>query len=150
MAFSTGAQGNGRRRGGRRSASLGSMSEMNVVPLVDIVLVLLIIFMVTAHVMNSSLKIEAPAVKQTSETAEDLPQVAVTRDAKIFLNGDPVTNINLLADDIKKRFNNPKTVYLLADAQVPWEKPMQVAAELGAAHMDIKVVTKRLEMPKKP
>lgn len=129
---------------------MGSMSEMNVVPLVDIVLVLLIIFMVTAHVMNSALKVEAPAVKQTNDTAEDLPQVAVTRDAKIFLNGEPVTNVNLLADDINKKFNNPKGVFLLADKQVPWEKPVQVVALLGAAHFAINIVTQPQDMAKKP
>src|SRR5690349_143470 len=150
MAFALGPQNNGRRRRGRRGASGGTMSEMNVVPLVDIVLVLLIIFMVTAHAMNSALKIEAPAVKQTNDTAEDLPQVAMTRDGHLFLNADPVPNINLLAADINKRFNNPKAVYLLADGHLIWQDIASVVAELGAAHFDVKVVTKPQDMAKKP
>jgi biopolymer transport protein ExbD len=150
MAMGVGPQSTSGRRSGRRSASLGSLSEMNIVPLVDIVFVLLIIFMVTAHAMNSAIKIEAPTVRQVNDTAEDLPQVAITRDGKIFLNSEPVTNINLLVSDINKKFGNPKAVYLLADRKVIWDTPVQVMAVLGAAKLGISVVTIPQDLGKKP
>ena len=59
--------GKGRFRGGT-----GALSEINIVPLVDVVLVLLIIFMLTAHVMEYGLEVDVPKVKQVRETAEEL------------------------------------------------------------------------------
>ena len=72
MAFSTGSSsGRGRRR-------LSTLSEINVVPLVDVVLVLLIIFMLTAQVMEFGLEIEVPKVKQRDTSAQEHPVLAVT------------------------------------------------------------------------
>ncbi len=69
MAFSVGSSGaGGRRIGAMRRTSMGTMSEINIVPLVDVVLVLLIIFMLTAHVMEFGLEINVPEVKQVSNT----------------------------------------------------------------------------------
>src|SRR5215831_10463706 len=98
MAFSNGSS-NGWRGRGRSRVSVGVMSEMNVVPLVDVVLVLLIIFMLTAHVMEYGLDVQAPVVKNAAETTEDLPVVTITRDAKMYLNDTPVKNIDLLGPD---------------------------------------------------
>ncbi len=75
MAFSV-SNGNGSRSGlGRRrfGAGNGTLSEINIVPLVDVVLVLLIIFMLTAHVMEFGLEINVPEVKQVKDTNEELP-----------------------------------------------------------------------------
>src|SRR5580692_9451758 len=125
MAFSTGASSgdvtrsrSGRRRGG---VSVGTLSEMNVVPLVDVVLVLLIIFMLTAHAMESGLDIEVPQVKEVTETTEDLPRVQITKSAKLYLDDKPVSNINLLASEIGKRFKDKKAVYLEVDKRVTFE-----------------------------
>src|SRR3984893_14310960 len=101
MAFSLGGGGssNGRNRfRGRHS----SMSEINIVPLVDVVLVLLIIFMLTAHVMEFGLEVDVPKVKQTRDTTQELPVVTITKDGDSFLNDKPV-NINLLGEAIQKR-----------------------------------------------
>ena len=56
--------------GGALARSNGALSEMNVVPLVDVVLVLLIIFMLTAHVMDYGLEVNVPKVKVTKENTE--------------------------------------------------------------------------------
>ncbi len=149
MAFSAGAanQRNGRRRSG---ASLGTLAEMNVVPLVDVVLVLLIIFMLTAHVMEFGLEIEAPQVKQVKDSAEDLPVVGITRDGKTFLNETPV-NINLLAAEIKKRFNNPQAVYVRADRRGQVEQLVNVISALHAAGIHgINIVAKPEDLGNKP
>ncbi len=93
MAFSLGGSSGGGGRFGRRFRGTGTLSEINIVPLVDVVLVLLIIFMLTAHVMEFGLEIDVPQVKQVKNTAEDLPVVSVKSDASIYLNGKAV-NIN--------------------------------------------------------
>ncbi len=125
MAFSTGASNgdvtrsrSGRRRGG---VSVGTLSEMNVVPLVDVVLVLLIIFMLTAHAMESGLNIEVPQVKEVTETTEDLPRVQITQHGNLYLNDQPVKNINLLGAEIGKRFKDQKSVFLEADKRVQFD-----------------------------
>ena len=123
---------------------------MNVVPLVDVVLVLLIIFMVTAHAIDSGLNIEAPQVKQVVDTTEDSPQVSMTRDAKLFLNGQPVKNINTLGADINKRFNNPKMVFLMGDRRLVLQDFMNVVSALSEAKLQVKVITTPMDLGKKP
>jgi biopolymer transport protein ExbD len=147
MAFSTGASNQrfGRRRGG---VSVGTLSEMNVVPLVDVVLVLLIIFMLTAHAMETGLDIEVPQVKEVTETTEDLPRVQVTRSGKLYLNDQPVANINLLGAEISKRFKDQKSVYVEGDRRGQVDQFVQVLNILSVAHFKVNVVTKQQELTK--
>jgi biopolymer transport protein ExbD len=141
MAFSVGGS-NG--IGGRRRYS-GSLAEINIVPLVDVVLVLLIIFMVTASVMEFGLEVDVPKVKTVRDTAEELPVVTITRDSKIFLN-DKAVNINELTAEVHKRFKNAKAVYVSADKDTIYDPIAQVIAELGEdAHLQIKLVAKPLD-----
>ncbi len=150
MAFSPNGNGNARgaRARGRRSASVGTLSEMNVVPLVDVVLVLLIIFMVTAQAMQSGLDIQVPQVKQVQETVEDLPVVQVTRGSNLYLN-DKLVNINALSAEIARRFPNQKNVYLQVDKRATWDIPVQVMSTLRDAHLGIQVVVQEMEISKK-
>lgn len=137
MAFSNGnSGGNGR----RRSHSIASLSEMNVVPLVDVVLVLLIIFMLTAHVMEFGLEVDVPKVKQTRDSAEELPVVTITRDGELYLN-DKTVNVNELAAQVRERFAKSNSVYVRADKGTPWDPIAQVISELGLAKLEVKVVT---------
>ncbi|PYT15279.1 MAG: biopolymer transporter ExbD [Acidobacteria bacterium] len=140
MAISLGTSNgtNGRRRFG---ASIGTLSEMNIVPLVDVVLVLLIIFMLTAHVMEFGLEIDVPQVKQVRDTAEELPVINITRNGKLFLNEKPV-NINQIPAELARRFKGSKTVYLLADKATVWDPIVQVISTLNEAKIQIKVVAK--------
>lgn len=121
---------------------------MNVVPLVDVVLVLLIIFMITAHVMESGLDIDVPAVKQVKDTTEDLPQVQITKSGSLYLNGVAI-NINQIGPEIQKKFKDQKSVYLVGDKHAQLDTFMQVVSILSQAHFKIQVVTK-LEDLKKP
>jgi biopolymer transport protein ExbD len=149
MAFSAGnGNGSGRSPRGRRSASVGTLSEMNVVPLVDVVLVLLIIFMVTAHVMESGLDIDVPAVKEVKESNEDLPRVQITKSGSLYLNDKPI-NINKLGSEIEKQFKGQKAVYVVGDKNAQLDPFMQVVSILNQAHFKVQVVTK-LEESKKP
>ncbi|HUJ51012.1 MAG TPA: biopolymer transporter ExbD [Bryobacteraceae bacterium] len=139
MAFSVGGSFG---TGGRRSRFRGttSLAEINIVPLVDVVLVLLIIFMLTAHVMEFGLEIEVPKVKQVKEGVQDLPVISISRDGLTKLNDEPI-NINLMASRIHQRFHNASAVYVRADGHTSWDVVAQVVAALGDAKFSVNMVT---------
>jgi len=146
MAFSF--SGGGTRNGlGRRrygAGSGGTLSEINIVPLVDVVLVLLIIFMLTAHVMEFGLEINVPEVKQVKDTNEELPVVSISRNGKLYLNEKPI-NINDIASQVARRFKNSKSVYVMADKATVYDPIAQVISTLDQAHLSVKLVTKPQE-----
>ena len=137
MAFSLNSS-SGLRRG--RFRGTPALAEINIVPLVDVVLVLLIIFMLTAHVMEFGLQVEVPKVKPVKENIQELPVVEMTKDGESYLNGKPV-NIHLLGDEIRKRFHNASSVYLRADSRTPFDPIAQVIAQLGEAKLGVNIVT---------
>src|SRR5438067_9612143 len=126
--------------GRSRFRGISTLSEINVVPLVDVVLVLLIIFMLTAHVMEFGLEVDVPKVKTTRDTTQELPVVTINKDGDSFLNDKP-TNINLLGQEIQQRFGKAKAVYLRADKGPTWDPLAQVIAALGDATLAVSVVT---------
>ena len=138
MAFSLGTSSGGIRRGRFRGTT--SLAEINIVPLVDVVLVLLIIFMLTAHVMEFGLEIDVPKVKPVKENVQELPVISIGRDGTSYLNDKPV-NINLMAEEIRKRFRNASAVYVRADRRTPWDSIAQVVATLGEAKLAVNMVT---------
>jgi biopolymer transport protein ExbD len=138
MAISV--NGNGGGFGGRRRGSGGSLSEINVTPFVDVVLVLLIIFMLTAHVMEFGIEVDVPKVNTTKDSAQELPVVSLTKDGTLYLNEKEI-NINELNDTIEKRFGKPKGVYVRADKQTVWDPIAQVLAELGKSKLPVNMVT---------
>jgi len=126
--------------GSRRRGTTGAISEINVTPFVDVVLVLLIIFMLTAHVMEFGLEVDVPKVRAVKESAQDLPVVTILKTGTIYLN-EAETNINDLKTEIPRRFGAGKAVYVKADKETIWEPIAQVTAELGAAGFQVNVVT---------
>lgn len=144
MAFSAGNSSGG---GGRRSRFRGttSLAEINIVPLVDVVLVLLIIFMLTAHVMEFGMEVEVPKVKPVREGVQELPVINITKAGETFLNDKPV-NINLLAETVRQRFKGAKSVYLRADSRTTWDPVAQVMAILSEAKLGVNVVTQPQDM----
>ena len=145
MAFSlndNGSRGSGRFRGG------AALSEINVTPFVDVLLVLLIIFMLTAHVMESGIEVDVPAVKTTKETVKDLPVVNISKEGEFYLGEKPI-NINELVPVIQKRYGKSQTVYVRADKVTPWETVAQVVAELTAGKIGVSVVTKPEEVARR-
>lgn len=140
MAFSTGKIGSS--RGNRRfGGPAEAMGEINIIPLVDVVLVLLIIFMLTAHVMEFGLEVDVPTVRFTSSSPEELPVVSVTRKAEVLLNGKPV-KLQQLGAQIQRQFKDAKAVYVMADKATIWEQLAQVVAELSDSKLAIRMVTK--------
>jgi biopolymer transport protein ExbD len=146
MAFSTGnGNGNGAGAGGRRSRRAGgALSEMNVVPLVDVVLVLLIIFMLTAHVMEFGLEVEVPKVRQTRDSTEELPVISITKSGELYLNEKPV-NIHELTAECRRRFPGHSSVYVRADKVTIWDPIAQVISELGEAKLEPRLVTQPMD-----
>ena len=138
MAFSTNGNSS---RGRGRFQNRGALSEINVTPFVDVLLVLLVIFMLTAHVMESGIEVDVPAVKTTKDTQKDLPIVTLTKEGELYL-GEKTININDLAAAVVSRYGKAQTVYVRSDRQVPFEIVAQVLAELGAAKIGVSVVTK--------
>ena len=141
MAFSLNSS-SGLRRG--RFRGTPALAEINIVPLVDVVLVLLIIFMLTAHVMEFGLQVEVPKVKPAKENVQDLPVVSITKDGTSYLN-DKAVNIHLLAQEIHKRYRNATSVYVSADHRATWDVVAQVIAELGDAKFAVNAVTQPLD-----
>ena len=140
MGFSVGTSGNGNGRS-RFRGSTGTLSEINVVPLVDVVLVLLIIFMLTAQVMEFGLEVEVPQVKQVRNTTEELPVVTITKNGETYVAEKPV-NLNALGDTIKQQYPNQKGVYVRADKNTVWDPIAQVISTLGESKLDVRVVTR--------
>jgi biopolymer transport protein ExbD len=130
-----GGNGSGRRRFHGSSA----LSEINVTPFVDVVLVLLIIFMMTAHVMESGIEVDVPKTKTVQDSAKDLAVVNITRDGDLYLNEKPV-NINVLGSILQSRYRG-QSVYLRADKGAVWNVIAQVLSELHEAKITVSVVT---------
>ena len=135
MAFST--NGGGYRSGRRGRAAI---ADINVTPFVDVVLVLLIIFLLTAHVMEFGIEVDVPKVRTVKETAQEMPVVTITKDGVFKLNTDDV-NINDLAATIRRKYGKTKGVYVRADKETIWDPIAQVTAELGAAGFQVNMVT---------
>ena len=115
-----------------------TMGEINVVPLVDVVLVLLIIFMVTAPMMVQGLDVKLPETEAGAlKQSEELLILSVTAQGNIFLDEFPV-QVEGLGDKIKNiKSRKPKTrVYLRADKDVAYGIVVNVLAEARKAGID--------------
>jgi biopolymer transport protein TolR len=104
------------------------MSEINVTPLVDVMLVLVVIFIITAPLLASSIKLDLP--KTDAAKASDAPKfvtVVVDKSAKVFLNDKPI-ELPALAESLQQSAKaNPDTeVQLRADEAVPYGKVVEV------------------------
>ena len=144
MAFSF---GNGGSRSGflrRRFGGFSSLAEINIVPLVDVVLVLLVIFMLTAHVMEFGMEVNVPKVRQVKDTAQELPVITVTKNGWLYLNEKQI-NINDLGSAIRQRFGNVKSVYVRADKDAIWDVVAQVVSALGDAKIQPNMVTQPVD-----
>jgi biopolymer transport protein TolR len=98
-----------------------SLSEINVTPFIDVMLVLLVIFMVTAPMMQSGIGVNLPQAETTSAPAEEGLTITVTKDRFIHM-GDAVININLLEKKLQEYFTgkDKKIVFIQADEGLPY------------------------------
>jgi len=97
-----------------------SLSDINMVPFIDVVLVLLIIFMITAPILQSGIEVDVPKTHTVKEITEQKLVVTMDKNQLIYLGNDPV-NIHQLADKIRKQAKHQNDViYLRADETVPF------------------------------
>lgn len=114
MAFSAGPADGGRRLG-------APLAEINIIPLVDVVLVLLLIFMLTAPMMYQGIDVNLPKTSSRPTAVEERMVLTVTKDQRLFLNQRQVGTAALegvLREAFKDR--SDKTLYLKADAGLPY------------------------------
>ena len=98
-----------------------SLSDINITPLVDVVLVLLIIFMVTAPVLQSGIELNVPKTRSVKEITEERLVVSINKQQRVFLGNDPV-NINEIGARIKQKIRDPQhqAIFVRADEDVPF------------------------------
>jgi biopolymer transport protein ExbD len=126
-----------------------SMAEINITPFVDVVLVLLVIFMLTARVMEFGVEVDVPRTKQVAETTKELPVINISAEGELYLNSDAV-NINDLGKKLEPLLGRDRAAYLRADKNVPWGVPVQVMSELARDKVSVNVVSQPLDVaPKK-
>ncbi|HXX54358.1 MAG TPA: protein TolR [Thermodesulfovibrionales bacterium] len=111
------------------------MSEINVTPFVDVMLVLLIIFMVTAPLLQQGIDVNLPKAKGKDMPPEERIALVIKRDQKIYMNDTPVT-----VDEMRRKLEsvskmNPN-IFLKADKDVPYGLVVEVMGEIKEAGIE--------------
>jgi biopolymer transport protein TolR len=124
-----------------------SISDINVTPLVDVVLVLLIIFMVTAPVLQSGIEVSVPKTRTVKEITEERMVISINKQQRVFLGNDPV-NINEIKTKLRQKIRDPQnqSVFIRADEDVPFGAFATVMdAVKGAGITNVSIVTQPLD-----
>jgi biopolymer transport protein TolR len=136
MAFTT---SNGRTQ--------SSIADINVTPLVDVVLVLLIIFMVTAPVLQSGIEVNVPKTRTVKEVTEERLVISINKQQRVFLGNDPI-NINDIKTKLRQKIRDPQhqSIYIRADEDVPFGAFATVMDSIkGAGITNVSIVTQPLD-----
>ncbi len=123
--------------GGRRRRRLGGMNEINVTPLIDVMLVLLVIFMVTAPLLTTGVHVDLPKVKSAPMQLDDAKLlVIITSDEHVYLGKDEITGS--IEDRLKTnaRLQEEKELYVQADENVKYGAVLRVMAAARAAGVE--------------
>lgn len=119
----------------RAARSRTVMSEINVTPFVDVMLVLLIIFMVTAPLLQQGIDVNLPKAKGKSMPPEERITIVIKKDKAIFMNDNHVS-----VDDLSQKLRaisrlNPN-IFLKADSEVPYGLVVQIMGEIKEAGIE--------------
>lgn len=116
-----------------------ALADINITPLVDVVLVLLLIFMVTAPVLQSGIEVAVPQTRTVNQAVEQRRVLTLDKDQNVFLDDKPV-NIHDLARILAASPNPRQTVYVRADQRVPFgafASVMDAVKQAGIANISI-------------
>ena len=142
----------------KKTTTLGAVSDINVTPMVDVMLVLLIIFMVITPMLQKGVSVDMAKATNTRDMQdadkEDAVVLAVTRDGKIFLGSDPIAP-DQITTTVKDRISSrlDKTVYVKSDAGAKYGDVVTVVDNVRAAGVDSlgleteKRVTRNVPLP---
>ena len=141
----------GRRRGRRVSTSL---SEINVIPLVDVMLVLLIIFMVAAPMLQKGVEVNLPVARRADKLTQTVPlyvtvPLSYRKDQRIYID-DEAISIDVLAERMRQAMLNrdDKQVFLRGDGAVQFQDVMDVFGRLREAGVQrVGVVAQERKQP---
>ena len=128
----------------RETAS--TLSDINMVPFIDVVLVLLIIFMITAPILQSGIEVDVPKTKTVKELTEARMVVTIDRGQRVYLNDKPV-NIHEIGRQVVAQSRDIKhqAVYVRCDESVPFGSWATVVDALRQAGVqNVSVVTQPL------
>ena len=98
-----------------------SLSDINVTPFVDVVLVLLIIFMLTAPILQSGIEVNVPKTRTVKEITEERLVITIDRSQRVYLGNEPI-NINQIGARLRAKLRDPgrQSIFLRADQNVPF------------------------------
>ena len=118
-----------------------ALADINITPLVDVVLVLLIIFMVTAPVLQSGIDVAVPKTKTVKEITEERMVISINKDQRVYLGNDPV-NVNEIGSRLRQRIRDPRrqSIFVRADENVPFgafATVMDAVKQAGFANVSI-------------
>lgn len=118
-----------------------SLADINITPLVDVVLVLLIIFMITAPVLQSGIEVNVPHTKSVKEITEERLVISIDKEQRVYLGNDPV-NINEIAEKLHQKIRDPQNqiIYVRSDEEVPfgvWATVMDAVKAAGITNVSV-------------
>jgi len=124
-------------RGLRRRGAPHAIGEINVTPLVDVVLVLLLVFMVTAPMMSRGIDVSLPVANQPQNDPEERITVSINADERVYVADKPVA-MPLLEDTLRGILEGraSKVVYLRADERLRYGKVIEVADKMKRAGVE--------------
>ena len=97
-----------------------SLSEINMIPFIDVVLVLLIIFMITAPILQSGIEVDVPKTKTVDEITEQRLVITIDKGQRVYLGNDAI-NVHELGRKVQAQLKKPQdAVYLRCDETVPF------------------------------
>jgi biopolymer transport protein ExbD/biopolymer transport protein TolR len=117
-----------------------TLSEINMVPFIDVVLVLLIILMITAPILQSGIEVDVPKTKTVKEINEPRLVITIDKNQLVYLADVPV-NINQLGNKVRAQLKKPQdSVFLRADETIPFgtfAKVIDALRQSGVSNISI-------------